>query len=143
MAPGEEGRALRRPDENPDRGEIGPIALYNLLDQPNPYMDYEELISLLIIDILLVGNAYWYKWGQNEQGQPLALYRLAPPYVKIKPGDLGPAGYEYTVPDIGQKKPLKMKLNEVLHFKLPNPHDPYYGLGVIQGGTRRSTSNWR
>jgi hypothetical protein len=27
----------------------------------------------------------------------------------------------------------------MIHFKLPNPHEPYYGLGVIQGGHGRST----
>lgn len=130
------GQRLRRPDEEATIGDIGPVALYNLLDQPNPYMDYEELISLLVIDILLVGNAYWYKWGANEKGQPLALYRLAPPYVKIVPGDLGPASYEYQVPNIGQRKPLQLDPSDVLHFKLPNPHSPYYGLGVVQGGSK-------
>jgi phage portal protein BeeE len=83
------GEKLRRPDEDASEGDIGPIALYNLLDSPNPYMDYEELVELLVIDLLLVGNAYWYKWRSNEAGQPLALYRLAPPYVKVLPGDIG------------------------------------------------------
>jgi HK97 family phage portal protein len=131
-----EGEKLRRPKQSDEEGKIGPIALYNLLDSPNPYMDYEELIQLLVIDLLLVGNAYWYKWRQNEQGQPLALYRLAPPYVKVVPGDMGVVGYEYTVPDSGQREPLKMNMNEVMHFKLPNPHSPYYGVGVVQGGSR-------
>lgn len=131
-----EGEKLRRPNESDEEGKIGPIALYNLLDQPNPYMDYEELVQLLIIDLLLVGNAYWFKWRTNDKSQPLALYRLAPPYVKVVPGDMGVVGYEYMVPDSGQSKPMKMKLDEVIHFKLPNPHSPYYGLGVVQGGAR-------
>jgi HK97 family phage portal protein len=130
------GERLRRMDEDQQDAPIGPIALYKLLDAPNPYQDYEELIQLLVIDLLLTGNAYWYKWRSNEQGQPLSLFRLAPPYVKIVPGDLGPKGYEYKVPDSGQRKPLEIKLPEMIHFKLPNPHDPYYGLGVIQGGTK-------
>lgn len=130
------GEKLRRPEEAPDEGAIGPIALYNLLDSPNPYMDYEELVELLVIDLLLVGNAYWYKWRTNEAGQPLALYRLAPPFVKVVPGDMGIVGYEYKVPDSGQREPLKIDPKDVLHFKLPNPHSPYYGLGVVQGGAR-------
>ena len=24
----------------------------------------------------------------------------------------------------------------MIHFKLPNPHSPYYGLGIVQGGGR-------
>jgi HK97 family phage portal protein len=130
------GEKLRRPDEDASEGDIGPIALYNLLDSPNPYMDYEELVELLVIDLLLVGNAYWYKWRSNEAGQPLALYRLAPPYVKVLPGDMGVVGYEYKVPDSGQRKPLEIDPKDVLHFKLPNPHSPYYGLGIVQGGAR-------
>jgi HK97 family phage portal protein len=130
------GEKLRRPEQPSDEGQIGPIALYNLLDQPNPYMDYEELVELLVIDLLLVGNAYWYKWRSNEKGQPLALYRLAPPFVKVIPGDMGVIGYEYRVPDAGQREPLKIDPKDCIHFKLPNPHSPYYGLGVVQGGAR-------
>lgn len=130
------GEKMRRQDQPDDEGQIGPIALYNLLDKPNPYMDYEELVELLVIDLLLVGNAYWYKWRNNEKGQPLALYRLAPPYVKVVPGDMGVLGYEYKIPDIGQRDPLKIVPDDVLHFKLPNPHSPYYGVGVVQGGAR-------
>lgn len=130
------GEKLRRPEEDAAEGSIGPIALYNLLDSPNPYMDYEELVELLCIDILLVGNAYWYKWRSNEAGQPLAIYRLAPPYVKVIPGDMGIVGYEYKVPDSGQREPLKIDPKDIIHFKLPNPHSPYYGLGVVQGGAR-------
>jgi len=130
------GERLRRMDEDVQDAAIGPIALYKLLDAPNPYQDYEEMIQLLVIDLLLTGNAYWYKWRANEQGQPLSLFRLAPSYVKIVPGDMGPIRYEYKLPDAGQRKPLKISLKEMIHFKLPNPHDPYYGLGVIQGGTK-------
>jgi HK97 family phage portal protein len=130
------GKKLRRQDEPADEGELGPIALYNLLDQPNPYMDYEELVELLVIDLLLVGNAYWYKWRNNDKGQPLAIYRLAPPYVKVVPGDMGIVGYEYKIPDIGQRDPLKIVPDDILHFRLPNPHSAYYGVGVVQGGAR-------
>jgi HK97 family phage portal protein len=130
------GDKLRRPEQPPEDGEIGPIALYNLLDQPNPFMDYEELVELLVIDLLLVGNAYWYKWRSNDAGQPMAIYRLAPPFVKVIPGAMGITGYEYKVPDSGQRKPLEIDPKDVIHFKLPNPHSPYYGLGVVQGGAR-------
>jgi HK97 family phage portal protein len=131
-----DGERLRRMDEDIPEAKIGPLALYNLLDQPNPYMDYEEMIQLLVIDVLLVGNGYWYKWRSNEKGQPLALYRLAPPYVKVIPGDMGVLKYEYKVPDSGQRAPLEIDPKDIIHFKLANPHSPYYGLGVIQGGAR-------
>jgi phage portal protein BeeE len=43
---------------------------------PNPYMDYIEMMELLVIDLLLVGNAYWFKWQVNDAG-PAA--RALPP----------------------------------------------------------------
>ena len=114
--------------------EEGPEDLYRLLEEPNPHMAYSELIELLTIDLLLVGNAYWLKWRMNEAGRPLRLYRLAPAYVKIIPGAFGPERYEYQPP--GAREPLKLPTEQVVHFKRPNPHDAYYGMGMIKGGGR-------
>ena len=47
------------PGTPPDHKK-GPEDLYKLLDQPNDFMDYHELVALLVIDLLLVGNGYWY-----------------------------------------------------------------------------------
>lgn len=111
-----------------------PEPLANLLDQPNPHMDYIEMLELLVMDLLLVGNAYWFKWRTNNAGQPLAIYRLAPPLVKVKPEPWGVGGYEYEVP--GMDKLTIDDPSQVIHFKLANPHDPYYGLGLVQGAGR-------
>lgn len=132
----EDGTKLVRvkTDGTPPEYEVGPKALYDLLDKPNPYMLYDELVSLLVIDLMLVGNAYWYKWRPNTAGQPIALYRLAPSHVKIKPGQYGPKMYEYQPP--GAREKLQILPQNLVHFKRPNPHDPYYGMGVIQGAGR-------
>jgi HK97 family phage portal protein len=113
---------------------VGPAELYRLLDAPNPFMLYDELMALLVIDLLLVGNAYWFKWRVTDSGKPLALYRLAPSHVKIKPGDFGPKEYEYQPP--GVKTPLTITPDQIVHFRRPNPHSAFYGLGVIQGAGR-------
>lgn len=118
----------------PKDHEVGPADLYRLLDQPNPFMLYSELLSLLVIDLLLVGNAYWLKWQTTSDGKPLALYRLAPSSVKVVPGPYGPKKYEYQLP--GMRKPLRIDPEQMIHFRRPNPHDPYYGMGVIQGAGR-------
>ena len=118
---------------SPDRKQ-GPEALYRLLDKPNPFMLYSELLRLLVIDLLLVGNGYWYKWHTDDAGHPFALYRLAPAYVKIKTNPAGPTGYEYQPP--GAKEPLIIDPSDVIHFKRPNPHSAWYGMGVIQGAGR-------
>ena len=113
--------------------QVGPADLYELLETPNPFMLWQELVDLLLIDLLLVGNAYWFKW-QISDDKPLALYRLTPGAVKVIPGPYGPKGYEYQPP--GARKPLTIALNEVVHYRLANPHSAYYGLGIVQGGAR-------
>ena len=118
----------------PPDHEVGPADLYRLLKSPNPFMLYGELMSLLVIDLMLVGNAYWFKWRTTDDGKPLALYRLAPAHVKIVPGPFGPKRYEYQPP--GAKDPLKISPEQIIHFRRPNPHDAYYGMGVIQGAGR-------
>jgi HK97 family phage portal protein len=132
----EDGTKLveKRTDGTPPEYEEGPSDLYRLLNAPNPLMLYDELMSLLVIDLLLVGNAYWLKWRSTSEGKPLALYRLAPGYVKIKPGPYGPKKYEYQPP--GAKDPLKLDPSDIIHFRRPNPHSAYYGMGVIQGAGR-------
>lgn len=121
-------------DDTPKDRQVGPADLYELLDRPNPFMLYDELIHLLIIDLLVVGNGYWYKWRPTDDGKPLSLYRLSPAHVKIIPGPFGPKRYEYQPP--GAREPMKIEPEELIHFKLPNPHDAYYGMGVVRKGGR-------
>lgn len=120
--------------DTPPGGKLADKALVDLLRFPNPYMDYQELIELLVIDLLLVGNAYWYKYRMTEGGKPLALYRLSPTDVRIRPGPQGPEKYIYA--PSGTDKELEIDPAKLIHFKRPNPHSPYYGLGVIKGGGR-------
>lgn len=117
----------------PSNSKDAPYLLAKLFEEPNPYMNLEELFELTLIDYLLVGNAYWMKWRTNDVGQPLALYRLAPPYVKVLPGQFGVEGYTYQVPG---HDPMKLSTADVVHFRAPNPHSAYLGLGLIQGGSR-------
>lgn len=132
----EDGTKLvrHRTKGTPPDHEVGPEDLYRLLDKPNPFMLYSELMDLLVIDLLLVGNAYWMKWQVPKSGRPLALYRLAPSHVKIVPGPFGPKRYEYQPP--GAKDALKISPEEIIHFRRSNPHSAYYGMGVIQGAGR-------
>lgn len=111
-----------------------PASLVKLIEEPNPFMEWSDLCELTLIDWLIVGNAYWVKWKSNAQGQPLALYRMAPQCVKIEPGQFGPAKYLYRLP--GATEDVEFTPDEVIHFKRPNPHNPYYGMGVVKAGAR-------
>ncbi len=131
-----EGESYYLPDDQdrPDGAPVVEEGLARLFTAPNPYVDYIEMMQLLVIDLLLVGNAYWYKYRSGNSGRPLSLYRLSPLHVKVRPGSYGVEKYVYAPP--GQTDKLEIPANQVVHFKRPNPHDPWYGLGVIKGGGR-------
>lgn len=119
---------------DPSTVKPAPLLLKKLFERPNPYQTYTELLELMLIDFLLVGNAYWVKWKTNSAQQPAALYRMAPHLVRILPGQFGVEKYLYKVPGIQNE--VTFTPDQVIHFKRPNPHDPYYGLGIIKGGAR-------
>ena len=98
-------------------------------------MDYEELIELLVIDLLLVGNAYWFKWRTNEKGQPLALYRLAADSSKVILVGPRPAWATSTPcpAPASASRPDPAERHDPLQALI---HSPYYGLGIVQGGGR-------
>lgn len=107
--------------------------LADLLREPNPYQNYNDLISVCIIDLLLAGEFFIHK-HRLVGAKPLALYRLSPAHIEIIPGQSKMVqAYEYRLPG---KKAVTIKPEEVIHAKLPNPHDPYRGLSIIAGGPR-------
>lgn len=122
-------------DDHPEGTGEAPGDLSALFAQPNAYMDWSELIHLTLIDFLLVGNAWWWKFRPNSEGKPLGLFRLHPAHVTIKQSkDGGIAGYEYNPPGRGGKYIIKPE--HMVHFKRPNPHDEHYGAGIIAGAPR-------
>lgn len=130
-----DGKKLPRNRAEADKSErLAPDDLVALLEQPNPYMSYEELIELTLIDWRLTGDAFWLLYGMDINGKPLAIYRLSPALTEVIPGKTEfIAKYKYSVPGM---TPVEFLPEEVLHIKNPNPHDPYRGAGLIAGNPR-------
>lgn len=124
------------PDDAPPDTLQAPLDLVNLIEQPNPHQSWDEFIALAITDYLMVGNVYWLKWRcQQGSDKPLAIYRLSPADVNVLPGKTDfIAGYEYKVP--GRGMPIHFDPDKVIHFRRPNPHNPYFGLGIVASGAR-------
>ena len=124
------------PKEAPPETFEAPQDLVRLLENPNPWQNWDNFLSLAVTDYLMIGNFYWLKF-QTTQGsdRPLALYRLNPADVNVIPGkrDLI-AGYEYRIPGRGQ--PVRFPADMVIHGMRPNPHNPYFGLGIVAAGAR-------
>lgn len=126
---------LHKTDALPSDVEEAPADLVHLFEQPNPYTSWGDLISLTVIDYLVAGNAWWLKFKPDDDGRPLGLFRMHPAHVTtVQSKQGGVAYFEYNPPGGGGA--LRINADEVLHFKRPNPHDEFYGAGVIAGAPR-------
>jgi len=88
------------------------------------------MLEKLQLFLELTGDAYLYVL-KDELGIPRELYVLFSQYVTIVPAEDGSVkGYIYqTSPD----KQEAFTADEIIHFKFPNPHRPYYGFSPLQG----------
>jgi HK97 family phage portal protein len=108
-----------------------PPDLKLVLDEPNEEMTYFDFMEFKTMDEELAGNSYWLKDDTNGLGQPLALRRLRPEFVKIAVNDQGLIiGYVYTVGNLAI--PIPYERDEVIHFKRPSPLSEYYGMGTVE-----------
>ena len=101
---------------------------------PNTHETFTELLYLTAFHIKLLGNAYWHKdsttLGSRSKGIPTEIYPLYPQYVKVIPHAKNKIDkYEYTV----NGNTRYFKPDEIIHFKRPNPKDPFLGVGDLEG----------
>jgi HK97 family phage portal protein len=131
-----EGNTTPRTRAEADKGaRLADPWLVQLLEEPNGYQSWEEVIELFVIDRFITGDGFLYMRGDDGQGRPLQLLRLPPQHTEVVPGKKGELieCYEYKAP--GQP-PVKLAPEKVIHWKGPNPHDSYRGAGVIAMGPR-------
>jgi len=115
-----------------------------VLENPNPNMSQFELFEATQSFIELTGEAFWYVAVGEKSRKPKELDLIRPDRVKvaIDKEDGSVAGYT-VMRDDGTEVPLET--DEVIHFKMFNPMNPYRGLGTVQAGllyieTETSTS---
>ena len=106
--------------------------LQRLIDRPNPEQAAPDLLESFFGALQTSGNAYLEAAGEGPQ--PSELYALRPDRVRLVPGPRGwPQGYEYragsAVARIGRDASGWMP---VLHLKLFNPTDDYYGFSPLE-----------
>ncbi len=111
--------------------EIPEHELLDLLEGVNQFMTGFELKYQTGAHLELAGNAYWLLDGvENEGDLPTAIYPLNPRYMKVikEPLPKFISGYQYRV---GNKLQI-FQPYQILHFKYPDPNDPYEGIGTVQ-----------
>lgn len=98
----------------------------NINDQENQF----EAMELTSIMLDLTGDAFWYM-QKGKFGLPEKIFVLRSQWVTIVPDQTNfIKGYRYGVE--GSYNALELEANEVIHFKYPNPLDPWYGCSPVQ-----------
>ncbi len=109
--------------------------LQRLLDRPNPEQSGADLLEAFFGALQTSGNAYLEAAGDGAGEGPLSeLYALRPDRMQAIPGPRGwPDAYQYQVN--GRTAQLVRQPDgflPVLHLKLYNPTDDYYGFSPLQ-----------
>jgi len=124
-------RAYVGDPDNPERlPATHPLAI--LVNRPNEHQSWMEFQQLCTVYLNIAGNAYIFLNKPVGGGLPTAMYTLRPDRVKIVPKDGGVIGYAYYPQGMGTGRSnefIPILPEYLLHIKLPNPLDPYEGMG--------------
>lgn len=108
--------------------EIHEHEILTMIEKANPIMDGFDLFEATYSYLELSGNAYWLL-DNIQQGKPTEIYPLNPSRVKIK---THPTEHvDHYIYDVGDRNPIKIEKEFILHFKYFNPTDDFYGLSPL------------
>lgn len=103
--------------------------ILRLLHQVNPFQTSNEFIALDTIYNELIGESFW-ALNFNALGEPAEIILPYPHKMSVVPDKNFPfvKGYVYGT---GQDA-IPFDVNEIIHFKYPNPLNQYHGLAPSQ-----------
>jgi HK97 family phage portal protein len=105
-------------------------AALTVLDKPNQFMTRQEFVESFQQHLDLTGEADWVIGRVRGLSSPMELWPVRPDRITPVPDPVKfLSGYVYRAPD-GEKVPLDT--DEVIQLRMPNPGDPYRGLGPVQ-----------
>lgn len=110
------------------RIEVSRHAVLDLWNKPNPFMTRQMLVESVQQHVDLVGEGYMVIYRDPRSPLPLELWPVRPDRMTPIPGGDFLAGYVYS--NNGEQVPLA--LEDVIPIKMPNPLDPYRGMGPVQ-----------
>jgi len=111
-----------------DVQEVQEHPLLELLKKVNPFNNGFELLFDTDLYQELTGNAYWYI-VRDKLGLPAAIWSLPSQYMYVIPSaEKYIAGYKWKRGTVE----VDFTPEEIIHFKLPNPNDQYYGMSPLQ-----------
>ncbi|MEU8362331.1 phage portal protein [Nonomuraea sp. NPDC048882] len=114
-----------------DRQAVTRHLALDIWRRPNPWMPRQEFVEGTQQHVDLTGEGWWVvARDQRMRSIPLELWPVRPDRMIPIPHPTDfLAGYIYVSPD-GEQVPLR--LDEVIQLRMPNPLDPYRGMGAVQ-----------
>ena len=113
------------------RTKITRHAALDLWNKPNPFMPRQEFVETCQQHVDLTGEGWWVV-GTDPRAPtlPLSLWPVRPDRMApIPDAEKFISHYEYTGPN-GER--VRLELNEVVFLRMPNPEDPFRGMGPVQ-----------
>ena len=103
--------------------------LARLLARPNQHQSFPELDGQLTAYFNLFGNAYvWFK-RDRATGYPSEMRALRPDRVRHLYDRNDLVGFAYVPEGMTIRDGTPLLIEDTMHVRLPNPGDPYAGLG--------------
>lgn len=114
-----------------DRTEVTTHFALTVLNKPNQFFTRGELIESTQQHLDLTGEGWWLvARDERARALPVELWPVRPDRISPVPHPTEfLTGYLYRGPD-GESIPLQ--LDEVIQLRMPNPLDPYRGMGPVQ-----------
>jgi HK97 family phage portal protein len=114
-------------------------------NRPNRFMPQQEFVEVFSQHLELCGEGWWVVERNRRSSLPLGLWPVRPDRMEPDPHPTEfLSGYTYLGPS-GEKVPLG--LDEVVFLRMPNPLDPFRGMGPVQSilvdvDSSRYTAEW-
>jgi HK97 family phage portal protein len=131
---------------NPDdRTQVTNHLALDIWNKPNPFYTRQEFVETFEQHVELTGEGWWLIGRDPRATLPLELWPVRPDRMTVVPSPTDfLTGYVYRGPD-GEKVPLE--LTDVVQLRVPNPLDPYRGMGPVQSilvdlDATRYTAEW-
>lgn len=112
------------------RKEVTTHAALDLWNRPNPFQTGQEFVESFQQHQELVGESDWVLLRDPRLEFPLEMWPIRPDRLVVNPSATEfIKNYTYVGPS-GER--IDLEKNEVIQLKLPNPLDPYRGMGPVQ-----------
>lgn len=136
----------KTPGRNGERVEVTSHAALDLWNKPNPFFTRQELVESVQQHVELTGEGIAVVARHAKfKALPIELWPVRPDRIAPVPHPTKFIDYwVYTGPN-GEE--VRLEREDVIQLRMPNPMDPYRGLGAVQSimvdlGTAQYSAEW-